>query len=209
MPRLSVFLAAVLLLGGAVLAQNVPTLPADTRLIVRVTTAMSSRTASVGDVVETSLVEHRPPLAGPGAGRAFLEPGTRVTGVVEHVRKAERETVGAELRIVFRDVAGGTPRALRMDARVLVAGRRHEVTRDGTLTVRAVERGTWGEEAMLGVPLAAGMGLMVGRRGWTAAVGAAVGFLSLYLPPRWGTTSDRFADVELKPGDRLGLFVQF
>ena len=60
----------------------------------------------------------------------------------------------------------------------------------------------------LGAPLGAGVGLLAGRTGWTAAVGAAAAFLWRYLPSKLGTTNDRFADVDLRPGAQLSLYIQ-
>jgi hypothetical protein len=205
MPLRLFCITALLFLAREVSAQDRTSLPTDTRLIIRVTTRITSATANVGDLVEAALVEHRPPGVWPDVGKGFLAPGTRVTGTVEHVRRAERGKDRAEMRIAFGDVGGLT---MPIKARLIIADRRHELTRDGTLTVRDVSRGTFVEDGMFGPPLGAGVGLLAGRRGWTAAAGAAAVFLWRYLPNKLGTTNDRFADVDLRPGAELSLYIQ-
>jgi hypothetical protein len=208
MVRLTLSIATFLLLAGDVRAQDRTGLPTDTRLIIRITTRITSATASVGDLVEAALVEHRPPGVWPDVGKGFLAPGARVTGTVEHVRRAERGKDRAELRIAFGEVVGLTMPNIGFRARLIIADRRHELTRDGTLTVRDVPRGEFAEEGIFGPPLAAGVGLLAGRRAWTAAASAAAVFLWRYLPDKIGTTNDRFADVDLRPGARLSLHIQ-
>jgi hypothetical protein len=208
MVRLTLSVVALLLLAGDVRAQDRTSLPTDTRLIIRITAPITSATANVGDLVEAALVEHRPPGKWPDMGKGFLPPGTPVAGTVEHVQRAERGKGRAELRIVFRDVGGFATPAMRINARLLMPDRRHELTKDGTLTVRDVSRGTFVEEGIFGAPLGAGVGLLAGRRGWTAAAGAAAVFLWRYLPNKLGTTNDRFADVDLRPGAELSLYIQ-
>jgi hypothetical protein len=200
--------ATLLLLAGDARGQDRTSLPTDTRLIIGITRHVSSATANVGDVVEAAIVEHRPPGVWPDVGKGFLAPGTRVVGTVEHVRRAEEGKARAELRIAFREVGGGLVPLIRVNANLLVPDRRHEVARDGTLTVKDVSRATFAEEGIIGAPLGAGVGLLVGRRGWTAAAGAAAAFLWRYLPNKLGTTNDRFADVDLRPGAQLSLYIQ-
>ena len=101
-------------LSGAILsAQIAPAVPADTVLVVRLTTGVSTATTRVGEVVEAALTEQRP-------GGGLLAPGARVVGRVESVRRAERGRARAALDLRFTDAGGGQTPAYRMDARPLV-----------------------------------------------------------------------------------------
>ena len=187
----------LILFGGALSAQGAPSLPADTVLIVRLTSGVSTATAKVGELVEATLIE-------PRRGGGLLAPGTRVAGRVESVRKAERGRAAAALDLRFTDAGGGQTPAARMDARVLVVkGRRYEVN-DGVIGVRDIPRGP-GEESLLGPPLGAGVGLLVGRSGAAAAIGALAGFAVWYLPSRLHTTNDHYAEIDLQAGQELSL----
>jgi len=191
---------SVVLAGAAIRAQVSPPVKAGDVLVIELKTRVSTATANVGDAVEAVLLEHR--------FKGSLPRGTRVGGVVESASKAERGRTPARLRLRFNEVGGGTTPPFRMNAEILVLDSRHyEKTYDDAIGVRTVSP-IPEEELIFGPPLGAGMGLLVGRKGVAAALGALVGFAVLYVPHHLGTTNDQYRDVDLKPGQRLSLHVR-
>jgi hypothetical protein len=199
--RVVLALAGSVVLAGAALRAQVspPVNPGDV-LRIQLTTRVSAATANAGDAIEAVLLEHRV--------RGSLPRGTRVGGVVESARKAERGRMPAQLRLRFTEVGGGATPSFRMNAEILVLDSRHyEKASDGAIGVRTVSP-VPESELIFGPPLGAGMGLLVGRKGVAAALGALVGFAVLYVPRHLGTTNDQYRDIDLKPGQRLSLHVR-
>lgn len=180
--RIALALLATGRVAAPISAQQPLRVPADTVLEVRLATKVSTRTAQVGDVVEATLVRYRLP---PSAPPIDLPQGSRVIGHVDVVRKGEPSKAAAKLRLSFTGVDGGT---YVMSSRVLTIAGRHQV------------QGSDGD-----IPFGAGMGLLIGRSGKSAILGASAALLWMYLPPLFHSTNNPWADVELKPGDTLAL----
>jgi len=191
-------------------AAQTPSVPGDTILRVQIVTPVSSRTATLNDVVETTLVEALPPDRGlPPSQRTNAGPrlpaGARVVGRVDQVRAADRaQRRTAQLLLRFSVVQVDASTTLTTNAEILIAGRGFLVDR-GVVRTDPVSRSTWEEPFILGVPLGAGLGLLSGRQGKFAAIGAAIGFSVIYVPPLVHTSGDPFRDVVFPRGYMLVL----
>lgn len=206
MNRLAVAIGVALLATTPVVlvnAQQSLRVPPDTVLEIRLSRPVSTKTAQAGDVVEGTLVRLILPPAAPAIE---LPLGSRVVGGVDLARKGEPRKTTARLRLSFTTAGGGTTPSYAMTSRVLTITGRHQIEgADHDIVVRVLPRSEFGEPAIFGVPFGAGMGLLIGRSGKTAILGASTAFLWMYLPPLFRSTNNPWADVELKRGDTLAL----
>jgi hypothetical protein len=205
-------LIVMMAVAAATLANRGQTqgVPHDSVFRVRMVSPVTSRTAKPDDPVEATLFEYAGPDRGvPLAARApnaFTIPaGARVVGHVVSARAADRAQHRiAKLQLVFTDVHVDGTTSYRIDAHVLIPGQGLEQDK-GVISVKDRSRTDWAEPFIFGVPLGAGVGVMTGRNGKGAAIGAAAVFSWLYLRPLIGTTGNPFDDVELKPGHAMVL----
>lgn len=191
---------APVLLASMVQAQAGPdTIPAGTRLRVKLETPVSTKTAHVGDAVEGRLekpVESR--------GQVVLPKGVYVSGHVAQVRAAMRkEKVFARLRLVFDKVSFPDGRTLVAQALPLGDDVVYDADSEGVLTHHGVTKGGAVEDVAIGAGAGAGVGATAGGGKGAevgAGVGAAVGTLGA-----WAEAASRWWNIEFIKGDKLWL----
>lgn len=191
---------ASLLFSGTVAGQDVPdTIPAGTRLRVKLETPVSTKNARVGDAFEGRLdkpVQVR--------GQVVLPKSVYVSGHVAEVRAANRkEKVFARLRLVFDRVSFLDGRTLVVQAFPLGDNAVYDADSEGVLTPHGVTKGEAAADVAIGAGAGAGVGGIAGG-GKGAEVGAGVG-ATVGALGAWAEAASRWWNIEFIKGDKLWL----
>lgn len=191
---------AGLLLVIAVWGQELPeTVPAGTRLRVKLETPVDTKTSRVGDGVRALLIE---PVS--IQGRVLLAVDTYLAGHVSAVRPANRkEHVPAALNLAFEKITLPDGRVLHGEGTIQSLGMMLRVDREGAVSQEEVSKGEAAGGVATGAAAGAGVGAIAGK-GKGAAIGAGVGGVLATLGAL-AAASAQWDDFELKKGRKMWL----
>jgi len=191
---------AALLLVITVSAQELPeTVPAGTRLRVKLETPVDTKTSRVGDGVRAVLIE---PVS--IQGRVLLAVDTYLAGHVTAIRPANRkEHVPAVLNLAFEKITLPDGRVLHGEGAIQSLGMMLRVDREGAVSQEEVTKGEAVGGVATGAAAGAGVGAIAGK-GKGAAIGAGVGGVLATLGAL-AAASAQWDDFELKKGRKMWL----
>ena len=189
---------ACILITQLAWAQENSTLPAGTRLWVRLETCIATKSARIGDAVEATLVDSIQ-----RDGRILVPSGSRLRGRVDDVRRADKaQGLVAQLRLDFIDLEVAPRGPYRTNASVLDVGSGQQVDANGVITT--AKHKDVANSLGAGTLLGGLVGLLVSRTDKAIIVGGLLGAASFGLAEAT-SAGPEWQDFEFKRGRRVWL----